>query len=53
MRELARGQGFPDDFVFSGSVDEVNRQIGNAVAVQVSRAIGKEIKKAMIKDGLI
>ncbi|KAG8716664.1 hypothetical protein FRC08_009053 [Ceratobasidium sp. 394] len=53
MRELARAQGFPDDFVFHGSVDEVNRQIGNAVVVQVSRAIGKEIKKAMIKDGVI
>ncbi|KAG9099586.1 hypothetical protein FRC06_005127 [Ceratobasidium sp. 370] len=53
MRELARAQGFPDDFVFHGSVDEVNRQIGNAVVVHVSRAIGKEIKKAMIKDGVI
>ncbi|KAG9126884.1 hypothetical protein FRC07_001542 [Ceratobasidium sp. 392] len=53
MRELARAQGFPDDFVFSGSVDEVNRQIGNAVVVQVSHAIGREIKKAMIKDRLL
>lgn len=27
MRELARAQGFSDDFEFTGSVDEVNRQV--------------------------
>ncbi|QRV90058.1 DNA (cytosine-5-)-methyltransferase [Ceratobasidium sp. AG-Ba] len=53
MRELARAQGFPDSFVFHGDVDQVNRQIGNAVVVQVSRAIGKEIKKAMITDNML
>ncbi|KAF8604127.1 S-adenosyl-L-methionine-dependent methyltransferase [Ceratobasidium sp. AG-I] len=53
MRELARAQGFPDDFEFQGSIDEVNRQIGNAVVVQVARALGNEIKKAMIKDRLL
>lgn len=30
MRELARAQGFPDDFEFHGSIDEVNRQVGTA-----------------------
>lgn len=30
-RERARLFGFPDDFVFSGSITEVRRQIGNAV----------------------
>jgi len=30
-RERARIQGFPDDFIFSGSFGEVRRQIGNAV----------------------
>lgn len=30
-RERARLQGFPDDFVFKGSIQEVREQIGNAV----------------------
>jgi len=30
-RERARIQGFPDDFIFSGSFGEIRRQIGNAV----------------------
>ncbi|CAE6423573.1 unnamed protein product [Rhizoctonia solani] len=47
MREIARAQGFPDHFKFHGTVE----QIGNAVVVQVARALGSEIKKAMIKDG--
>ncbi|CAE6460712.1 unnamed protein product [Rhizoctonia solani] len=47
MREIARAQGFPDYFRFHGTVE----QIGNAVVVQVARAIGLEIKKAMLKDG--
>ncbi|KAG8714584.1 uroporphyrin-III C-methyltransferase, partial [Ceratobasidium sp. 423] len=51
MREIARAQGFPDHFKFHGTVEQVNRQIGNAVVVQVARAIGSEIKKAMVKDG--
>ncbi|KAF8674221.1 Cytosine specific DNA methyltransferase replication foci domain [Rhizoctonia solani] len=53
MRELARAQGFPDHFRFHGTVEQVNRQIGNAVVIQVSRAIGLEIKKAILKDGAI
>ncbi|KDN48697.1 hypothetical protein RSAG8_02684, partial [Rhizoctonia solani AG-8 WAC10335] len=46
MREIARAQGFPDYFRFTGTIE----QIGNAVVIQVARAIGTEIKKAMIKD---
>ncbi|CEL55663.1 DNA (cytosine-5-)-methyltransferase [Rhizoctonia solani AG-1 IB] len=53
MRELARAQGFPDHFQFHGSIEQVNRQIGNAVVVHVGRAVGLEIKKAMIKDGAL
>jgi DNA (cytosine-5)-methyltransferase 1 len=39
-RELARGQGFPDDFVFAGDTkSKVKEQIGNAVPVNLGTAI--------------
>ncbi|XP_022638588.1 DNA (cytosine-5)-methyltransferase CMT2 isoform X3 [Vigna radiata var. radiata] len=40
IREYARLQGFPDYYKFHGSVKRRYRQIGNAVAVSVSRALG-------------
>ncbi|WP_220151243.1 MULTISPECIES: DNA cytosine methyltransferase [Brevibacterium] len=42
-RELARGQGFPDDFQFAGTVSEIKRGIGNAVAVPVARFLGERV----------
>lgn len=45
VREAARLQGFPDDFVFTGSLSAMARQIGNAVPVQVAEAFGKHFKK--------
>ena len=47
VRESARSQGFPDTFVFSGSVRDKHRQIGNAVPPPLGRAIGTEIRRAM------
>jgi len=52
VRELARSQGFPDKFVFYAENDHVvtmHRQIGNAVAWPVAMAIGRELKKVLIK----
>jgi DNA (cytosine-5)-methyltransferase 1 len=43
LREGARIQTFPDDFVFYGNREECARQIGNAVPPQLSRAIGGAI----------
>lgn len=43
VRESARIQTFPDDFVFSGSWTEAMRQIGNAVPVQLAHAVGNSI----------
>ncbi len=41
VREAARLQGFPDRFVFTGSLNAMARQIGNAVPVQVAKAFGR------------
>jgi len=43
VKEYARIQGFPDDWVFAGSTSAKYRQIGNAVATQVAKALGKTI----------
>ena len=45
VREAARIQGFPDTFVFTGSLNSMARQIGNAVPVQVAKAFGRHFIK--------
>ncbi|WP_321530167.1 DNA cytosine methyltransferase [uncultured Desulfuromonas sp.] len=44
VRESARIQSFPDDYVFSGSWTEAMRQIGNAVPVKLASIVGESIK---------
>lgn len=45
VRESARLQTFPDDYVFSGSWTEAMRQVGNAVPVRLARIVGDSIKR--------
>lgn len=49
VRECARSQGFPDSYKFYGNVLDKHRQIGNAVPPPLSRAIGLEIKDAILR----
>ncbi len=45
VREAARLQGFDDDFEFTGSLTSMARQIGNAVPVDLSFAMGNHFIK--------
>ena len=44
-RERARLFGYPDDFVFEGSITEVRRQIGNSVPPIAIKPIAEAIKQ--------
>lgn len=45
--EAARLQGFPDDFEWYGSKPKIASQIGNAVPVQLAKAIGMSVLTAL------
>ncbi|KAL0581108.1 hypothetical protein V5O48_000897 [Marasmius crinis-equi] len=54
VREVARSQGFPDHYKFLSESEEANaqirdfyKQIGNAVPVPLSLALGRELGKAL------
>lgn len=45
VREMARLQGFPDDYVVSGSWKAATRQLGNAVPITMAERIGEAVIK--------
>ena len=47
VRESARIQTFPDNYVFHGAWGEAMRQIGNAVPVKLSEVIAKDIRRRL------
>ena len=44
IREMARLQSFPDDFVFKGNKTQQNRQVGNAVPPLLGYHVAKKLK---------
>jgi DNA (cytosine-5)-methyltransferase 1 len=47
VRESARLQTFPDDYVFQGSWSEAMRQLGNAVPIALAHAVGTSVAQAL------
>lgn len=50
-REAARFQGFPDDFIFTGSKIEIARQIGNAVPPPLAARLADVVYVLLSKKG--
>lgn len=47
VREYARIQTFPDDWIFEGSMTSQYKQIGNAVPVNLAEEIGKSLVQTL------
>lgn len=50
VRESARLQTFPDDYIFHGSWSETMRQLGNAVPVDLARMIGTNVARRLLGE---
>jgi DNA (cytosine-5)-methyltransferase 1 len=51
VRESARIQTFPDDFIFAGSWTETMRQLGNAVPVKLAQIVAASIRSSLEGTG--
>ena len=49
VREAARFQGFDDNFVFCGKMEEQQKQVGNAVPPLLSRALAEHLGALLTK----
>jgi DNA (cytosine-5)-methyltransferase 1 len=51
VRESARLQLFPDDFLFHGSWTETMRQLGNAVPVGLAELVARDVRRHLEERG--
>lgn len=51
VREAARLQTFPDDYIFRGSWTETMRQLGNAVPVRLAEALARSVGSTLNAAG--
>jgi DNA (cytosine-5)-methyltransferase 1 len=51
VRESARLQTFPDEYVFHGTWTETMRQLGNAVPVRLAQAVVGSVSVALRRHG--
>jgi len=49
VREAARIQGFPDNYIFHGAVNDQYRMIGNAVPPPLGRALAESLMRSYFK----
>ena len=50
VREAARLQTFPDNYIFSGAWGEVMRQLGNAVPVKLGEVVAQSVLDVLEQD---
>ena len=49
-RERARLFGYPDDFIFEGTITEVRKQIGNSVPPVAAKVVAEHLRPAFEAD---
>lgn len=50
VREAARLQGFPDDYVLAGPLTATQQQVGNAVPPPLAKAVGQSVREVLGVD---